>query len=321
MNSTVFAVLNELSLHSSSYPITATKYEARTWVKTFYELLIKAQEQGVKGLRTYATFDEILLVDEYSLRDWSSDNDVDYDLRQSILFIFSSLSRSTEFPENQDGNPLIECLYDKKRANGLWGAIALDSFSISLQSQTLWDTHELNVSIEEMDEDTTEIEERNELVKHLYKEQHLASHEAWLRSQTKVFIPNGNYLWAYRKRLFPLLSFCKTTQSQIKALNGPILKQVIKKLTELQLACQTWTEGAFDKNVLLNCTPESEATLTMYNSEHSFECEDGETRLFSLHVSFTPTAGRIFFYPHVKATGEHIIYMGHIGKKLPNVSY
>lgn len=321
MSSTVYAVLNDLCLHDKDSPITGTTYDANQWVKSFYELLLLAQDEGVNGLRTYLSFDEIHLLEDYRLRDWSNDRSIDQDLRERIKEIFAQLAYVDEFPENQQGDPLIDCRYNDRVAYGIWGAIYLESLSISLLSDEIWDTHELRANIEEMDEETFEIDERLEAVRHLSQAGHLASHKTWLAEQTKIVIPNGNSLWINRKHLFPSLSFCKNTKTQIRSLTGHQLRQVIKRLKELERASQNWTSGAFDKDSLPNCTPESQATLTQYEAEHSFECDDGETRIFSLHTRFTPNAGRIFFYPHVRASEERVLFIGHVGKKLPNVSY
>ena len=322
MNSPLYIVLNDLCLYSKDNPISDTKYEARRWVKSFYELVIHAQNAGaIGGLRTYLSFDEIKLVKDYTLRDWSADEDIDRDLRLRMIEIFSQLSHSDKFPENQQGDPLIDCKFNHQRAYGIWGAIYLDSFSISLLTHSVWDTHELIAEIEELDEETLEVDERTEMVRHLTKNEHLLIHTDWLTNRTRIVIPNGTSLWSNHKRLFPSLSFCKNTKQQIKSLSGLHLRQVMKRLSELEEACKNWKDGAFDMNVLPHCTPESQATLTQYRSEHSFECDDSITRLFSLHTRFTPDAGRIFFYPHVRASGERVLFIGHVDRKLPNVSY
>lgn len=321
MNTPVYAVLNDLSLHSKTNPISATKYKARAWVKSLYELFIRSQREGVSGLRTYLSFDQIQLIEGYSLREWSADNDVDQDIRLRIIDIFSQLAHAAEFPENQQGDPLIECRYNQQIAHGIWGAISLDSFSISLLTHNFWDTHKLLASVDEMDEETGEVSSRTPPVEHLSRDIHLPLHREWLQDRTKIVIANGNMLWMRRGKLFPSLSFCKNTEMQVKGLVGLHLLQVIKRLNELETACRNWKRGAFDKNTLPHCTPESEATLTTYKTDHSFECSDGETRLFSLHTRFTPGAGRIFFYPHAINSEERVLHIGHIGPKLPNVSY
>jgi hypothetical protein len=321
MSSAVFVVLNDLCLHYEDNPITGTAYDAQEWVKSFYQLLLRAQDEGVNGLRTYLSFDEIHLLEDYRLRDWSNDRSIDQDLRERIKEIFAQLAYVDEFPENQQGNPLIDCRFNDRVAYGIWGAIYLESFSISLLSDEIWDNHELHANVEEMDEETFEIDERLEVVRHLSQDRHLMSHQDWLAEQTKIVIPNGNSLWTNRKLLFPSLSFCKNTRDQIRSLTGHQLRQVVRRLTELESACKNWTSGVFDKEWLPNCTPESQATLIHYEAEHSFECDDGETRVFSLHIRFTPNAGRIFFYPHIRSSGDHVIFVGHIGKKLRTVNY
>ena len=50
----------------------------------------------------------------------------------------------------------------------------------------------------------------------------------------------------------------------------------------------------------------------------TFLCPDGEERLFSWHVRYTPGAGRIHFLPLGPREGCLIGYIGH---KLPTVKY
>ena len=59
-------------------------------------------------------------------------------------------------------------------------------------------------------------------------------------------------------------------------------------------------------------------TLQQYGAQHTFQCPDGKPRVFSWHVPMTPGAWRLFFYPDGR---KRKAFIGHIGSKLPNVSY
>lgn len=94
--------------------------------------------------------------------------------------------------------------------------------------------------------------------------------------------------------------------------------QVYKRLLELQRVAEVM-ENKFNKEVSTKATPESGATLERFSIEHTFLLPDGNTQIFSWHTRFTGDyAGRIFFHP---VPEKKIIYVGHIGHKLPTVKY
>lgn len=96
-----------------------------------------------------------------------------------------------------------------------------------------------------------------------------------------------------------------------------MLFPVKKRLFELQKYSESWTEGNFDAKKLSKATPESEATLRKYSQEHTFNCPDGKSRIFSWHVRLTPLAWRIYFYPE----NHRKIIVGYIGEHLPTVKF
>ena len=78
-------------------------------------------------------------------------------------------------------------------------------------------------------------------------------------------------------------------------------------------------KDVFDENTLTRATPESEATLKQFSQEHTFGLPDGSVKRFSWHVRYTGGyAGRIFFHP---VPERKVIYIGHVGHKLPTVKY
>ena len=91
------------------------------------------------------------------------------------------------------------------------------------------------------------------------------------------------------------------------------------RLFELNTYCENWHDGLFDYDKIpTKITPESDATLKKYSSEHTFLCPDGTNHLFSWHARLTPDAWRIYF--HVDED-KKLLTIGHIGHKLPNVLY
>jgi hypothetical protein len=93
-----------------------------------------------------------------------------------------------------------------------------------------------------------------------------------------------------------------------------MLRQVIKRLLELEDCCQNWKSGAFDLDSLPSkASPESKSRLKQFQEELTFECPDGITRTFSLHVRMTPGPWRLYFLTDLRP-GKIII--GYIGSKI-----
>lgn len=93
-----------------------------------------------------------------------------------------------------------------------------------------------------------------------------------------------------------------------------MLRQVLKRLFELEEYCKSWKNGAFDFDALPSkVTPESESRLKQFKDELTFECSDGKKRIFSLHVRMTPGAWRLHFCTEL---GPEKIIIGYIGPKI-----
>ena len=99
---------------------------------------------------------------------------------------------------------------------------------------------------------------------------------------------------------------------------APIIKQVIKKLRDLNEACARWTIGRFeDIPMASRASGESKPTMDRFGADRNILCPDGQTRLFELHIRFTPGANRIYFFPD---SSSHMLFIGHIGEKPPSVT-
>ena len=134
-------------------------------------------------------------------------------------------------------------------------------------------------------------------------------------------VRSGHDLWDRRVWLFPSLIFCENVRREIQGLQvgDPLLKQVVKRLLEIQNYCRGWNVGPFNPADLpFKITGESEATMNQYSAERTFVVPDNNIALiFKLHGRLTPHTWRIYFEPVRPGS----MYIGYIGPKLPTVEY
>lgn len=309
-------ILNELSLQPAN-----DRYIARRWMDTFVQTAKTATGQGVaRSLRTQRGVFDIALAIEYSLAHWINDRTVDREARR----YFQRLSTKTPYwdglPELCDSIAASEFHFGDRAACGLGVAYLLENLAISLPSEECWDVHLVTLhamSIVEAEEETEDdFQESDVQVVHASQESHIDGE--WIRNRLRRDVLDGNDLWMRRKELFSGLSFCQAVEGQVRDLPPVMLSSTLRRLFELEAYCQSWTEGGFDKDQLLNATPESESTLGQYGSERTFTCPDGLERTFSWHVRLTPNAWRTYFAP-VHETRTMII--GYIGPHLRTARY
>jgi hypothetical protein len=152
-------------------------------------------------------------------------------------------------------------------------------------------------------------------VRHASNRNHIIQHQEWIKRLLTNNINSGLTLWNNREEIFPHLEFCYSLEKQLENINNnhPMLQQIMKKLFELEEYSKRWTSGTFNKDDLASkATPESESRLQKFEKELTFECFDGEKRLFSWHIRMTPGAWRLHFHP-LKPTK---IIIGYIGVKI-----
>jgi len=201
-------------------------------------------------------------------------------------------------------------------AHGLGAAWLLESIAVSLPTSAEWATNEILLESTYLDPETFDLIPNPAAIHHASTVDHFEAANTWLQIRLQQTIQNTDALWKERVKRFPHLDFCASTETQIKALQGDSLAQIVKKLYELEFYCREWKTGNFDKTQIKHCTPESESTLNNYPGEHIFRCPDGTDKLFQWHVRYTSTSipsGRIFFYPVV---AQQRLIVGHIGGKL-----
>jgi hypothetical protein len=249
-------ILNELS--TKDFPVDLDVYR----LMSNFIATIKAMKAryGKINLRTEYDFYEILLSPDYPLRRWL--NTVDEVERRFFKSLITKSPFSTDIPDLQirdleDNRGLTEFHYRGKVAIGLGVAYLLDAIAISLLSADLWDLPYLEIDRYQIDRG--EIVKKVVKVVHISTASHIDTHIDWIDSRQRIEITSGKVLWERKEDSFPHLLFCDRLSNVLTTLedNNPILKQVIKRLFELERCAREWEDGNFDLDCLPKASPES----------------------------------------------------------------
>lgn len=318
-------VFNELSLQNPA----SDKETARKWMSNFIKTIKAVKSQGVKVyLRTQYDFYKTILSSDYPIGSWLNDQEVE---KEERLFI-KTLATGSPFSENlnlfkievediENSRGASEFYYQEVVTVGLGVAYLLDTLAISFISDECWNFSILKINYLELSEN----EEANKIleVRHASLGIHIQAHAEWIQERIRTAVIDGEDIWNRREELFPHLEFCENVSKQIQNLDygTPMLRQVEKKLFELENYCKNWTEGAFNLDRLASkATPESDSRLKELKEKLTFECPDGKKRIFSLHLRMTGAgAWRLHFSSELgicPKLGTGKIIIGYIGKKI-----
>lgn len=311
-------VFNELSLRVPA----ANVQTARQWMSEFINtLLVIKPSSGVKRkLRAKSDFSYLLLAPDYRLVQWRNEPNVDLEARRFL----KTLQDKNDPPLPDIADPGIEVKYQGGQAVGLEYAFVFNAIAVSLRSELIWDCSRIELEVTPLDEDdnlTNETEEivlntTFETIVHASCSDHVREHVDWITNRTKTEVYDGRDLWQRREALFPNLVFCDDVSKQLESLaaGNPMLRQVVKRLIELEKACKNWTDKSVNLDSLpCKVSPESESRLKQLKQKLTFKCPDGEERIFSLHVRMTPGAWRLYFSGEL---GPGKITIGYIGSKI-----
>jgi hypothetical protein len=300
-------VFNELCLLEE----LQDKYQVRELMSKLIKTLRQAKIEGLgTKIITYIDFNNINFLPDYPLAKWRNDPEVD---QFEKTFIRSIQFNSLKFDEIADQyNEVLYELenYPDQYPQGLSYAYENELLCISIETKQLWN-HSIIVPYRvTIDDNDGSVE-----VKHASNRNHIFEHQEWIKKRLKINLNNGLELWNKRKDLFPHLDFCESVEKQLQNLQNsePIFHQIIRKLEELENASKNWLSGDFKLNSLSSkASPESESRLQKFAKKLTFQCPDGETRLFSLHIRMTPGAWRLHFYP----LKPNQIIIGYVGMKI-----
>lgn len=307
-------ILNELSLKNYAVDWLIARQIMSTFIQTIKA--VKAVGRSNVNLRTQYDFLDIILAENYPLRRWLNDPEVNKDDKVFIKTLAqkSPFSAEVAHPEIQaieDNIGDIEFRYRGESAIGLGVAYLLNTLSISLLSDQPWDTPYIEIEMTRLDD-----EDEVATVRHISEKNHIREHSHWITNKIRQNIQDGVDLWQSKAELFPHLEFCLNIERQLEQMRAtnPIFQQILKRLSELEEAAHNWTEGSFNLDSLPSkVTPESESRLKDFSQKLTFMCPDGVSRLFSLHSRVTPGAGRVYFSLEL---GPGKIIIGYIGQKI-----
>ena len=305
-------VFNELSLRTP----TSDEQTARQLMSELMSTVRQATSSGVKRiLRTSSDINNIELAPGYPVARWRNDNTVNREERSFFRTLTAKAPFWTDVAEEiKNDFDLSDVFYQGEEARGLCFALVSDALPVSLNSETRWDCSYLELAITRL-EDEKLIEEFVK-ISHASRRHHVQENADWIKNRIHTAVFNGQELWNRKEELFPSLTFCEDICKQMQSLgNGnPLLRQVVKRLSELEECCQSWTDGAFDlKSIPSKASPESESRLQQFRQQLNIKCPDGQEHLFSWHVRMTPGAWRLYFLPESQP-GKIII--GYIGSKI-----
>lgn len=306
-------VFNELSLRTPAADIAT----ARKLMSNFINTVRTATTQGVKRvIRTQSDLNNILLAPNYLLIRWRNDHEVQREERSffrtliSKEFLIDITDRDIE-----NSVTLSEFKHQGEQAIGLGHASLLDALAISVKSELRWNCSRLELEVKRLDENVEIIDEIVEVI-HASNSEHVHENSVWIKNRIRTNVTDGLSLWNRKEELFPSLEFCEDVEKQMPSLasGNPMLRQVVKRLSELEDYCKSWKTGAFNyDNLSYKISPESETRLRQFEKELTVKCPDGKRRVFSLHVRMTPGAWRLHFSVE---SGPGKIIIGYIGPKI-----
>ncbi|HBB31994.1 MAG TPA: hypothetical protein DDZ80_09235 [Cyanobacteria bacterium UBA8803] len=305
-------VLNELSLRTPAADIPT----ARQLMSELIRTVRQATVSGVKRvLRTSDDINTIELAPDYPVARWRNDNGVNREERSFFRTLTTKAPFWTDIAEAIKNNfDLSDVIHQGEEARGLCFALVSDALPVSLNSEARWNHSRLELTVTRL-EDEELIEEHLEII-HASCRHHIQEHTDWIQKRIRIEVIDGLDLWKRREELFTSLEFCDNVGKQIQSLNigNPMLRQVVKRLYELDDYCKIWASGSFNPdNLPSKATPESDTRLQQFQQELIIRCPDGEKRIFSLHVRMTPGAWRLHFCVE---SGPGKIIIGYIGPKI-----
>lgn len=314
-------ILNELSARFPVPSVENGKQIMDIFLDTCFSVKTIIHNDSILLDQDYKSFE---LASSYRIEQWRNDPTVDVESKRRfrVLLNKSVVYNSEEFDQESEIDFKTEFMYQEKSSKGCLLAYEMDGVAVSFLSSDHWKIPQISgIYIELMDDG--EIEQSPVQIPNVSFNENIESFKKYYDGKQEerryTDIVSGQDIINGAEYIFPNLVFCENAIQGCKRNVGVSeAGQVYKRLLELQRAAENMKD-VFDKNTLTKATPESEATLKQFSQEHTFGLPDGSVKRFSWHVRYTGGyAGRIFFHP---VPERKVIYIGHVGHKLPTVKY
>lgn len=314
-------ILNELSARFPVESVENAKQVMGFFLNTYVEVKKIIHNDSMLLDQDYNSFE---LASGYRIEQWRNDSTVDVEDKRIFRSLLnkSEVYNSEEFEQEKGWDFRTEFQYKEHTSKGCLLVYEMDGVAVSFLSSIHWQTPEIR-GIYIMLSDDGELEHVQVEIPNVSFggniEEFKRYYEQWKEERRYTDIVSGEDILKYAQSTFPNLVFCENAiQGCRKSVGVSEAGQVYKKLLELQRAAENMG-NKFDKDCLAKATPESAVTLERYSEEHTFSLPDGAIQLFSWHIRYTGGyAGRIFFHP---VPEQKVIYIGHVGHKLPTVRY
>lgn len=314
-------ILNELS---ARFPVESQgdgKQLMAAFLETYFEVKRIIRNDSILLDQDYRSFE---LAHGYRIEQWRNDPTVDMEDKRKFRTLLnkSAVYNSREFEQENGLDFRTEFQCEEHSSRGCLLAYEMDGVAVSFLSSAHWKKPEIKGTYIELLEDE-HLEQYSVSIPNVSCTENIAVFKPYYEQKKEerryIDILSGQDILRCADELFPNLVFCENAvRGCQRNVGGSETGQVYKRLLELQRAAETMG-SMFDKHVLPKATPESDVTLQQFSGEHTFRLPDGSAQLFSWHIRYTGGyAGRIFFYP---VPEKKIIYIGHIGHKLPTVKY
>jgi hypothetical protein len=303
MSDSLLLVFNELSAPLNPETLRV----GSQWLETFSDILADPRCGSNRVLITPPNFLQYPIGEGHTIGRWLKKKRGDEPKWRRIILLLDKRRDFASF-DFQDND--TDYRYAGDSVSGLALAHLEDGLAISFCSDEKWNLS--LVGFEKHWVTDSDVEKCALTVTHASRAAHLESHVEWLKRWTAGPL-NGKELWACRAELFPSLVFCDSVEEQVCGLSGgeTRFKVASRAFAALQRYCDSWDTPNFDIHRLGNASGESLSTLNRYSEERTFECPDGEKRVFQWHLKKGDTRIHFFEFPATKT-----ILVGYVGNHL-----
>lgn len=291
-------VFNELSLVDIPNEIENGKLFIEKFISA-YNSAVKEKYGFSRSIQTCVDLNYIEIAKNYYAYQWRNSTDRDIARR------FSGLCDRQIITDMLEDEVELSCC--KGIGKGLLTAHLNNEFLFSLATHNYWENFMFSGNLYDLSDDSnSEVQVYNLTSGKQLDDNSLLIAEIALKQIYEL--NSGEKLLSEINNIYPFLIFHKNAQDQLKnEIESQHIPALCKKLSEINTYFSEWNGGAFEpQKFKTKISPESQATLEMFKTEHTFSFEHKDV-LASFHLRYTGNIpGRIYFCPD-NSTGKGLI--------------